>query len=422
MMERLPTTTRRWHAGLLDQVASCRDEMASLAEDLIRVPTENPPGHAYEECVRVLERALASLGLGSELLDVPGAPGAAPRFVLRSFLGQGTPTLYFHGHYDVVPADRPDQFRPRRERGSLFGRGSADMKGGLVAMIFAVKALARCEVPLQGRVGLVFVPDEETGGRWGSRHLAEAGLLGENGVGMLTAEPTGGIIWNANRGALSLRVEVKGRPAHVGLHYRGVNAFEGMLEVARALLDLRSEVEMRKTRYAIRPEAARSSVLLLGGQCASGENFNVVPGRCGFTVDRRFNPEEDLETEKGRLFACIDRLRARGLDLEVEILQEGSAAGVPEEAPLARSLAESVREVTGRPSRFEMCPGLLEIRFYIERGVPALAYGPGSLRVSHGPLEYVKVERLEACAAVYALTAARMLAPGADGAVRGELQ
>jgi succinyl-diaminopimelate desuccinylase len=226
----------------------------------------------------------------------------------------------------------------------------------------------------------------------------------------LTAEPTGGVIWNACRGALSLRVRVKGRPAHVGLHYRGVNAFERALPVAAALLALKQEVEARRTAYRIEPEAARGSILMMGGEAAGGDNFNVVPGEFSFTVERRINPEEDLQEEKACLFDLFDRLRKSGHDLAVEILQEGSSAAVAEDAPLARALAAGIEEVTGRAAAFEMCPGLLEIRFFAEQGVPALAYGPGLLAVSHGPNEFVKLSALRDCAVVYALTAARLLA------------
>src|SRR5215471_16901769 len=133
----------------------------------------------------------------------------------------------------------PDtHFEPFIKRQILFGRGSSDMKGGLVSMIYAVKAIKASGIELQGKICLVIVPDEETGGLYGSRHLTDAGLLGEQGIGMLTPEPTSGIIWNGNRGAISLRVKVKGIPAHVGLHYKGVNAFEQMLLVADALKSL----------------------------------------------------------------------------------------------------------------------------------------------------------------------------------------
>ncbi len=172
-------------------------------------------------------------------------------------------------------------------------------------------------------------------------------------------------------------------------------------------MELKREIETRVTRYAIHPEAARRSILMLGGQAEAGVNFNVVPGSASFTVDRRINPEEDLAGEKQRLMEVIERAGRR--QIEVEILQEGISCGVDPNCDAGQALARAIESVTGKPAQFEMCPGLLEIRFYAERGVPAFAYGPGLLSVSHGPNEFVPVDRIVECAQIYAMTAAALL-------------
>ena len=400
--------------------------MFTFVDELVAIPTENPPGRAYPQCVEALAKKLRHLGLEAQILDVPRGPapdahGASapanlfPRQCLRSFYGPGSRTLYFHGHYDVVPAASEAQFSPRVQGANLFGRGSSDMKGGLAAMIYAVHALKECGIPLAGRVGLVMVPDEETGGAQGSAWLSRSGILGTDGIGMLTPEPTGGVIWNASRGAISLRVTVKGKPAHVGLHYLGHNAFEDMLTVAEALRALKKKVEARKTNFEIKPERARNSILMLGGRCEGGTSFNLVPAECSFTVDRRINPEENLPAEKTALLDLFDRPKKHGITIEVELLQEGSAAGVSAGNPVAQVLRASIAAITGKPPKFEMCPGLLEIRYYAEKGIPAFAYGPGLLTVSHGPNEFVPLARIPECAAIYALAAARLLASGGKG-------
>jgi acetylornithine deacetylase/succinyl-diaminopimelate desuccinylase-like protein len=228
---------------------------------------------------------------------------------------------------------------------------------------------------------------------------------------MLTPEPTSGVIWNANRGAITLRLTVKGRAAHVGLQHQGINAFEQMLRVASALQALKAEVEEQQTRYRIVPAAAARSILMLGGRVEGGTNFNVVPEACTFTVERRFNPEEDLATEKARLFAVLEQVQRQGIQLEVEILQEGDSCGVSEDHPVARALAETIEAVTGKPPAFAMCPGLLETRWYARQGIPAFAYGPGFLEVAHGPHEVVEIERIYQHTLIYALLAARLLSP-----------
>jgi succinyl-diaminopimelate desuccinylase len=390
-------------ADVRGRVAAGRADLVAATGRLVEIATENPPGRAYPECVGALVDLVEGAGLEAEVVDLE-TPNGELRSAVRSFVGEG-PTLWFHGHYDVVPAQHAGQFAPLMRDGMLSGRGSADMKGGLAAMILAARVIRDAGAPLRGRLGLVFVPDEETGGAGGSAALARAGLLGEDGIGMLSPEPTGGIAWNACRGAISLRVTVKGTSAHVGLSHTGVNAFTHMLDVASALRDLAAEVGERRTAYAIEPDAVRASILLLGGQAESGANFNVVPNRCTFTVDRRINPEEDLAEERGRLLDLLERLRAEGHDIDVDILQEEPAAGVSAETALGRALAAAVAEVEGTDLRFELCPGLLEIRFYASLGVPAYCYGPGHLEVSHGPDEHVAVDALARCAEVYAVAA-----------------
>lgn len=380
--------------------------MIEWTRRLVAISTENPPGNRYGEAVAEIVRHLDQLGF--ENTQVVGD-------CVLSFVGKGERTLYFSGHYDVVPAQDRAQFEPHVKGVNLFGRGSSDMKSGLAAMTYAAKAIRDSQLPLRGRIGLVFVADEETAGPRGSRDLAARGLLGKNGVGMLTPEPTGGVVWNANRGALTLRVTVKGKAAHVGRQFEGVNAFEQMLSICDRLRRLKDEVEARTTSYHIAPEAARRSILMMGGQARAGENFNVVPEKCTFTIDRRINPEEDFAAEKQRLLGVLEEARAGGIDLAVEILQEGCAAGTSEDVALGKALAHSIREVTGRDERFEMCPGLLETRFYAERGIPAFAYGPGLLTVSHGPNEFVPVDRIVECAKIYALTAVRLLSEQSAG-------
>jgi succinyl-diaminopimelate desuccinylase len=375
-----------------------REAMQQLLAALVAVPTENPPATGYAPCVDLLVATLAQLGLPYETIGIPSPPDA-PRTAIRAWLGTGTPVLYFHGHYDVVPAQSPSQFAPRLEGDTLFGRGSSDMKSGLVAMLYAARALKTAGVRLNGRLELLFVPDEETGGEYGSGALAAAGGLGSDGIGMLLPEPTSGVVWNANRGAITLEISVKGRAAHVGLQHQGINAVERALPILSSLFELKRELDARG-----------GSVLLVGGRIEAGTNFNVVPASCRFTVDRRTDHLEDFDTEKRRLLEIIERARAGGLEIDVRTIQEGRSSSTPPDAPLGRALAESVAAITGETPVFEPCPGLLEIRFYVERGVPAFSYGPGVLAVSHGPQEFVKISRMVECAKIYALTAARMLA------------
>lgn len=382
------------------------DEMAALLADFIAIPTENPPGRQYRQFVELLEKRIGKLGLQFRRLEPPSRQGAeeVPPCVCVSY-GHGERTLYLHGHYDVVPAQSQEQFQPQRREHFVFGRGACDMKGGIISMLYAILALKECGREIDGKIELLLVPDEETGGARGSARLAEQGIPGRDGIGMVLAEPTSGVVWNANRGAISLRVEVFGRSAHVGLQHQGENAFERMHYVVARLEERKREVEQRTTSLNIGAGQAPSSILLLGGQSGGGTNFNVVPEACWFTIDRRINPEEDLAEEKAALIDVLKECQRQGIPLAWELLQEGNSASSREGEFTGQALAQAILEVTGKPARFELCPGLLETRFYAARGVPAYAYGPGLLSVAHGPREYVDLRRVVACARIYALTA-----------------
>ncbi|MFN8570786.1 MAG: ArgE/DapE family deacylase [Gemmatimonadaceae bacterium] len=385
-------------------LARDRADMVDFASALIRIPSENPPGRSYGPCATLIAKQLRELGLQVRTVNPTGeGPCVSGTF------GERGRALYFSGHYDVVPAQATDLFKPAVRKANLHGRGAADMKGGIAGMAFAVRALAASGFEPTGRLISISVPDEETSGPRGTVALANAGLIERDALGMLTMEPTSGVVWNANRGVISMRFEVRGKPAHVGLHFRGVNAFKGMLSVAEQLRALESEVSERRTAFHISPEAARRSVLLMGGELSGGHNFNVVPDRVTFTVDRRTNPEEDFDRERQRLLDIVANARRDGIQCTAEITQEGRSAATPDNGPLGKALSAGIRGVTGRTARFEICPGVLETRHYSALGIPALAYGPGLLSVSHGPNEFVSVDKMVQCAEVYALTAMRLL-------------
>jgi len=158
------------HIAFHDWLSECKEEMAALLAELVAIPTENPPGNNYRACNDLLERRIAELGLECKRI-VPAGAGSVGEDVPASLLasyGSGERTLYFHGHYDVVPAQSAEQFRPMRKENFLFGRGACDMKGGIVAMLYAMLAIRECGEELNGRIGLMLVPDEETGGQRGS--------------------------------------------------------------------------------------------------------------------------------------------------------------------------------------------------------------------------------------------------------------
>jgi succinyl-diaminopimelate desuccinylase len=378
--------------------------MAALVEELVRIPTENPPGRELGRCARVLRDAMDGLGFSSELVELAPAGSLEGPAIVRGDVGSGAETVYYHGHFDVVPAQSASQFEPERGGGRIAGRGSADMKGGLVSMLYGAAAARELGLLDRRRIVFHFVCDEETGSTTGSGHLRDAGLIDPAAVAMLTAEPTGGVIWHACRGAITLRVRTSGREAHVGYVHEGVNAFEHMIRVAEPLTALSRELLAKRTSFPVESEEAAGSMLVVGGQAGAGAGFNVVPGSAWFSIDRRFNPEEELDEELARLTGMIDEAaEAAGAEVEVEVLQAQPSGRTEEDHPAAQALARCVEAVEGGPARFRLCPGVLDTRWYSQLGIPAFAYGGGRLEVSHGPDEYIEEAAMHSCAAVYAL-------------------
>jgi acetylornithine deacetylase/succinyl-diaminopimelate desuccinylase-like protein len=386
------------------------DEMAELLIRLVAIESENPPGRKLSECAEVLRAQMDRLDLAPEVIEIEPAGGIADPRIVRGTVGKGERLIYFHGHFDVVPVQDRAQFAARRVDGTIVGRGTADMKGGIVSMLYAAAAARDLGLLGDGRIVIHLVCDEETGSSVGSGYLREHDLIDPAALAMLTAEQSGEVIWNAAKAALSLRVDVRGRPIHVGQAVKGINSFLHMLEVAAPLGVYARQMSQRHTRYPVGQDQAPGTMVVVGGQSGGGSNFNVVPARTWFTVDGRFNPEENLDDELARITGLINGAAvAAGADVSIEVNQFAPAADTSLDCPAAQSLRRCVTAVTGAPSRHELCAGCLDTRWYAPLGIPAFGFGPGTFEVSHGPDEYVEEDALRRVARVYALFAAELL-------------
>lgn len=374
------------------------EEMADLLVRLVALDTQNPPGRGLGACAALLAEAMARLDLAPEVIAV--AEGEREGAIVVGHCGDGPEVVYFHGHFDVVPVQHQDQLAPRREGGRIVGRGTADMKGGLVSMLYGAAAARDLGLLDRRRIVLHLVCDEETGSTMGSGHLRAHELIDPRAVAMLTPEPTGGVVWHANRGAITAKVTAHGREAHVGLRHQGENAFQRLHAVAGPLLAFADRLLDEHTELDVDSPDARGSMMVVGGALGAGASFNVVPGSAWLSVDWRFNPERTLEGELARLRQQI------GADVAVEILQAQPASVTAKDDPQAVRLAACVERVEGAAPRFQVCPGVLETRWYAQLGIPAFAYGGGRLDVSHGPDEFIDEGAMRRCAVVYGRFAA----------------
>jgi succinyl-diaminopimelate desuccinylase len=388
------------------------EEMADLLVRLVAIETENPPARNLGQCAEVLREAMDALDLAPEVIPIDDESGVAEQpCIVRGSAGTGERLVYFHGHFDVVPVQDRAQFSAQRGGGRITGRGTADMKGGVVSMLYAAAAAQGLGLLDDGRIVIHLVCDEETGSALGSGHLDKHDLIDPTALAMLTAEQSGERIWNAAKGALSLRVNLRGRPIHVGQAFKGINSFLHMIHVAEPLEQYAAQMSERHTAYSVGEGEALGTMIVVGGQSGGGSNFNVVPARSWFTVDGRFNPEEDINAELQRITELVTTAADKiGADASIEVSQLAPAADTALDSRAAQLLGESVQAVNDAPAQFELCPGCLDTRWYAQRGIPAFGYGPGRFEVSHGPDEYIEEAVLRRVAAVYATFAARLLA------------
>ncbi|MEB3787839.1 MAG: M20 family metallopeptidase [Desulfurococcales archaeon] len=392
------------------------DYAVDLLKRLISIPTVSPAGDHYEEAAELLARELEGLGFSVDVIRVPSDyqrekcknASSNPRFIVLGRLGEGGPRLHFNGHYDVVPGGQgwtvTEPFKPVIKDGRLYGRGAIDMKGGIAAAMGAFKALRSAGVEPGLTIEAAWVPDEEIGGECGTGYLVERVIDPPEYV--VLPEPSGlDYPWHGHKGAVWVRVYVKGRNAHASMPWHGRNAF---LMASSLALELQSLIAARfpgrKSRYKFDPPDAAYPTASIGGVAGvvGGGKTNQVPGEFVFTIDRRIIPEETVEEALEEIEGMIRWAAVKtGVDyrLEVEHTMPSAINDPGELYEALRKSAEQAGYTVGEPV---VCPGGLDMRYYTVKGSKSLSYGPdGSL--AHAPDEHIKLDELEKLVKVFAL-------------------
>ena len=374
-------------------------DVADLCGALVRQPTINPPGQE-EAAARLCAEFCRRHGGEVSLLDVaPSRPNVLARFAG----GQSSPALAFSGHLDVVPVSQDEQarwthapFGGEISDGFVWGRGSADMKGGVAAALAAIAALRASQVELPGDVWFVGTADEEAT-MLGIKAIVRADVLAGVGAGVI-CEPTDLEIAHVSKGRTWATLRVLGRTAHAALENGGVNA----IEKARALLDRLHEAS---PRFAPHPAAGRS--WWQPTEIRGGIEPAIVPDRCEITLDARLVPGQstrDLWTDVQHI---IDGLEAEDPDFrcQVEVIERREPWEVERSAAIVEAAAAGVRTALGKPAAFGSMLGTTDASYLVPAGVPCVVCGPGSISVVHREDERVAVAHLMAAARAYAATA-----------------
>ena len=408
---------------VLSAVEAAADEMVDFTSALIRVPTLNPPGEAYEDCARLMGNTLARCGFEVEYFAAEGRPEhtrAHPRInVVGLRRGRSErPAVHVNGHLDVVPAGAGwtvDPFGGLVRDGRIYGRGACDMKAGIAAAVYAAEAIRRAGIDLTGTVELSGTVDEESGGFAGVAWLAERRRLSADRIDhVIIPEPLNvDRICLGHRGVYWFEVETRGRIGHGSMPFLGVSAIEHMsLILDRIRRELVPALAARTTAIPVVPDAARHATIninaIMGGQPVDGVQTPCVADRCRAVFDRRFLLEEGFDLTKAEIQALLERAAREtpGLDYELRDLMVVHPVGTAEDSPLVRSLDRSVEQVLGRQATHVASPGTYDHKHFDRIGGirNCVAYGPGILDLAHQPDEWCGVDDLVNATKVLALS------------------
>jgi len=365
--------------------------LVEMARLLIAAESANPPGSERRaaDAARVL---LADLG--ADISEVEPAPG---RVSLVARVGdRGSPTLLVNGHLDTVPVGPApwahDPFAGEVSDGRLWGRGSADMKGGVAAAIEAVHAVRRSGAELPCDVVFHLVADEERGGQLGTRVLLERGLISADAC--IVPEPTGLDVCVAERGILHLDVRLHGTPVHASEPRRGVSAIEKAAKVVLAV----HAADFGHPAHPLLGKPTANAGMIQGGTGA-----NVVAEHCVVTVDHRALPGQSQDDAVDDVRRLIDAIHDPELRYELEPIVFGEASELrPAHAWVGR-VGATIATVMGRAPRVIGMPFATDARFVRNQAaIPAVVCGPGAIEQAHVVDEWVAVDALVDAAVVYA--------------------
>ena len=398
-------------------------ECAFLAE-LVKVPSDNPPGDCAAHARRAQE-LLGELGFAVEADPVPPdavrANGmiSATNLIVRQRFGNGGPTIALNAHGDVVPPGEGWTHAPYGAEiehdaphgATMYGRGVAVSKSDFATYAFALLALrelAQHGAKLDGSIELHLTYDEEAGGEIGPRRLLDAGLSKPDyaiSAGFSYAVTT------AHNGCLHLQVTVRGRQGHAAMPERGVDALAAATQILTALYASREALKSRlsKTTGITHPT-------LNVGLIEGGINTNVVPDRVTFRIDRRIIPEENPAGAEAELRALIEDAAARcpGIGVEIKrILLSLPLVKLPGAERLTRALQTHGERFFGTPIAEHGVPLYTDARHYTAAGIPTVLYGAGPRTLAeangHAADEKLRLEDLRRATKTVAAALADLL-------------
>ena len=362
------------------------DEEVKFLQELVRVPTDTPPGNNAPHAERTAE-LLAAMGLEAEKHAVPEAEvreaglESITNLIVRRRYSEGGKTIALNAHGDVVPPGEGwthDPYGGEIVDGKIYGRATAVSKCDMASFTFALRALESLNAKLTGSVELHFTYDEEYGGVVGPDWLLNKGLTKPD---LMMAAGFSYQVIVAHNGCLQLEVTVHGDMAHAAIPDSGTDALQAAVHILNAL-------------YALNHDYLKVSSDVTGithpylnvGQITGGTNTNVIPGTVSFKLDRRMIPEENPAEVEASLRRTIDDAVASfkpprgGREIKVDVkrlLLSRAMQPLAGNQPLVEALQKHGEAVFGEPIPALGTPLYTDVRLYVERGIPGVIYGAG---------------------------------------------
>lgn len=402
------------------------DEEVRFLQELVRVPTDTPPGNNAPHAERTAE-LLNAFGFEAEKHRVPEADVRAAglqsitNLIVRRKYGAGRkdgngsgpgPTVALNAHGDVVPPGEGwthDPYGGEIVDGKIYGRATAVSKGDFANFTFAVRALESLQADLRGSVELHFTYDEEWGGELGPGWLLKKGLTKPD---LMIAAGFSYEVVTAHNGCLQLEVTVHGKMAHAAIPATGVDALQGAVQILNALY-AQNTLYQQVTSKVTGIKHPYLNVGLIEG----GTNTNVVPGKVVFKLDRRMIPEENPQQVEATIREVIADAAARCPGITVDIrrmLLANALKPLPGNKPLVEAIQKHGQAVFGQEIPAMGTPLYTDVRLYGEAGVPGVIYGSGPRTVleSHAKRadERLDLEDLRRATKVVARTLRDLLA------------
>ena len=410
------------------RIDEMQGEMIAFLQDLLRVPTVNPPGENYIAGAEVIGGKLKEFSYETHYIEAEGTSEHTPRYPRVNVFGRvegaaPRPSLHFNGHFDVVPVGEGwtvDPFGAQIIDGRIYGRGASDQKAGIAASIFAVEAIRRCGLRLAGTVEQSGTVDEESGGFAGVAYLAHKGWIGrdKNDFVIITEPTDTNRVYLGHRGVYWFKVTTHGRIAHGSMPFLGVSAIDHLTEFLHGVThDLKPKLATRRTAVPVEPQGSRFASInvnaVFGGQPEEGTQTPCVADRSGAIFDRRFLEEENFEEVKGEVVRMLEALREANPDFRytLEDLMVVKPVHTDEGCELVQTLSGAIREVTRDRAVMAASPGTYDQKHVVRIANVAqcVAYGPGLLAQAHLPDEYCEIADIVASAKVMALTTIKLL-------------